>query len=400
MAGFVGGTGVAYATPLTEIGLALESTKGTLVSEPTYMFPIKSPKYKPDLMFIPDETLQGSMVGIYDEVEGMRYDSHGWDAPPYLDSFPVLVCAELGSADNKTAAATSTTLAAAATAGATTVSLTATAAAGSIIVLGTGITQETHLTTGVSGSGPYIVTLQFPLLFNQSNGSTVTGLTKHQFSLLNNANQGQPPSCSLWDYDGEQWRTMTACQLDELTIKGNATGLVDYTCTWFGNAAGLNATPPTTSYGTIPTPPPWTAQILLGGSTVATVVDWSFEFKRGVKPIPALTGSQAYFEYFANVLQCTAKLTLVEQSGSPYLADYLNGTKQSLDVIVFDQTTGDMIDIHSTNALFITGELDRSKEWVEVQVEVQLLPSASDALAGGKSPVLITVGNSVTTAYH
>lgn len=396
---FTPGTGTAYPVSLTEIGLAIETTKGTLPSAPTYMVPIKAPKYKPDQAYIPDETLQGSMVSVYDEVQGLRYDSHGWDSFPYLDSFPILVCAELGSQDNLGTAPTATTLAAAATAGATSVSLTGSVVANDAIVIGSGHTQETHIVASVTGAGPYTATLTYPLVYAQASGTTVTGLTSHKFSLLNTA-EGQPPSCSIWDNDAEEWRTLSAAQEDELTIKGNATGLVDYTCTWFANAAVTNATAPSVSYTTTRTPPPWTAQVLIGGTAVQTAVDWEYDFKRGVKPIPALTGQQAYFEYFANTLQATAKLTLVEQSGSPYLADYLNGTRQSLDITVFDQQTGDLLNIHSTNAIFTTGELDRGKEWVQVPVDVQLLPSGADALAGGVSPVLITVANAVSTAYY
>jgi hypothetical protein len=394
-----GGTGISYPTSLTEIGIALEVTKGTAPAQPAYMVPIKGPKYKPNQAVIPDETLQGSMVQVYDLIMGMRYDEHGWDAPPYLDSFPVLLRALLGSADTKTTAPASTTLAALAAAGASTVSATATIASGSYITIGAGATLETHLTTAVSGAGPYTLTLATPLVFAQANGAAVTGLTKHQISLLNNANQGQPPGCTLWDYDGEQWRQMTAGQLDELTIKGNATGLVEYTCKWFGNAAVNNVSAPSTSFSGVQTPAPWTLDALIGGSVVGTIQEWEFQLKRKVNPIPALTGSMAYFQYFANTLEATGKLTFVEQSGSPYLANYLNGTRQALDLTVSDFSAGTALNLHSTLAQYKTGELERTKEWVEVPVEFQLLPSAADALAGGKSPILCTVANAVTTTY-
>jgi len=58
----------AYASAQTEIGLAIETAIGTLPAEPAYMFPVKSPDYDPDQAYIPDETLQGSMVSVYDLV--------------------------------------------------------------------------------------------------------------------------------------------------------------------------------------------------------------------------------------------------------------------------------------------------------------------------------------------
>lgn len=395
---FVGGSGIAYPTSLTEIGLAIETTKGTPMTQPTYMFPTKAPKYTPDQMYIPDETLQGSMVKIYDEIQGLRYDKHGWDSYLYLDSFPLLVCGQLGSTDTVGTAPTATTLTTASVPGSATISTAATIAVGSVIFFGTFPQLESHIVTAVSGSGPFTVTLNYPVVFAVASSSAVTGLTAHKFSVLNTAT-GQPPSYTLWDYDGEEWRQMAATQMDELTIKGNATGLADYTTTLMGNPAALNVSAPSTSFTAVESTVPWTFECVVGGSHIVTVEDWEIDLKRNTKPIPALNGTIDYFEYFADAIVSSAKLTFVEQTGSPYLASYLNATKQSLDMTLFDPA-GNLINFHTTSAIFTTGEIVRGKEWVEVTVGVQLLPTATDATAGGKSPIAITVGNAVTTAYH
>src|SRR5208282_5928168 len=95
------GNGSVYPTAQTTVGISLEAVVGTpYAGGPTHILPVKAPKYKPDLMLIPDDTLQGSMVPTYDLVTGLRYDGHGWNAPPYLDSFPNLIACEFGSADN------------------------------------------------------------------------------------------------------------------------------------------------------------------------------------------------------------------------------------------------------------------------------------------------------------
>lgn len=390
-----------YAVNETEIGVAIETAVGTLPAQPTYMIPVKAPKYKPNQTYIPDETLQGNMAQVQDEVIGMRYDGHGWSAPPYLDSLPVFLCSLLGSPDTLITKPSNTTLAAAATAGASTISTTATIAAGAWFTVGTGATLETHKCVSVSGAGPFTVTLNTPLIYAQANGAAVAGLTGHQFSLLNNSAVGdQPPSFSIWDYDGEEWRTITACQVDELNIKGNATGLVEYTLTCMGNAASPNASAPSTSYTGLQTPAPWTFGFQLGSAFTPTVTEWELNLKRGTKPIPALTGTMSYLQFLAGPLQCTAKLTLVEQAGSPYLNNYLNGTRQAFDFSLFDMLAGAAFNFHSTSTVFTTGEIDRSKEYPEVPVTAQFLPSTADATAGSRSPFNVTVANAVTTAYH
>ena len=482
--------GTAYPVSATQMGLALETTRGTALA-PTYWIPVKSPKYKPNLMLIPDETLQGSQVQTYDLVTGIRYDGHGWDAPPYMDSFPILLAAEFGSPDNLVAAPTggTITLSASAAAGASVLALTSTASAAisalsinNYFTIGAASagTLETHQVASVASvsSTAASVTLNEPLIYSAASGTTLSFLTTHRLSVLNN-NYGvanQPPSVTITDFSGEEWRQMTAAQLDQLTIKGNGTTLVDYTCTWFGNPATfpvtelspasvssnaliftaasvvtgsgiasnyyvqgpgisgvatvgsvsaasvfLNSTNVNpsylqasstyffspngsnlvdSSYGTTQTPAPWSLYAKLGGTYTPTIIDWEVDFKRGVKPIAALTGQQQYFTYFAGPLQATGKLTFVEQNNSPELNAFLNAQTQSLDLTLFDQKGGSALNIHASKMQFKTGELDRSKEYVEVMVEFDLLPTATDALAGGVSPVIVSVANSASASYY
>ena len=390
--------GTAYATSQSQVGVGIETTRGTASTNISWM-PVKGPKYKPELTVITADTLQGSMVSTYDMIRGLRYDSHGWDSYPRLDSFPILVRAELGSSDTLTAAPANTILAAAASPGSPSVSLTAAVAAGSWIVIGSGATLETHRVASVSGAGPYTATLDYPVLYQQANGAAVTGLTKHQFSLLNNGGSGnQPPSCTILDYDGEEWRQLTSAQMDKLTIKGTATGLVDYTVDWFADPA-TTPSAPSVSFTNTQVVPGWTTSVSIGGTAVNYVVDWQIDLARKVKPIPALTGTQAYFRYFADALDAKAKLTVVEQSGAPELTKYINGSQQSLDIAIYDVNTGLAARFHCSKAQFTTGELDRGKEWVQATLDVELLPSATDALAGGVSPLLVDVANSQTTSY-
>lgn len=386
----------AYASAQSVVQLGIETTKGTAATAKVAI-PVLGPKYKVDLTVIDDDTLQGTMAAVYAQVNGMRYDSDGWDSYPYLDTFPYLVRCELGSTDSLTTASTVTKITAAATAGATTVTLTATAAAGDYLVIGSGSTLETHRVKSVSLD---VATLTYPLKYAHAATTAVTGLTGHSFSLLNTAGTGnQPPSATIWDYDGERCRQLTAAQLDELTIKGNATGFVTYTCTWFANAA-TKVTEPTPAFSAVQAPPGWTLTVAVGGTRLTTVQTWEFGFKRGVKPIPALTGTQEYYEYFANTLQATGKLTALVQATTPLITDFIDGTTSTLDLTFYDVKNGYACNIHSTHSKFKTASIDRSKEWVEIPLTFQLLPSTTDAVSGGggRSPVKITVANATTTS--
>lgn len=387
----------AYAVPSTTIGLAPEVTRGTPVA-PTLWFKVKSPKYKPDLTMIEDDTLQGSMVKVYDTIPGLRYDAHSWDSYLYMDVIPLLAKLELGSADTLSTASASTTTTSGVAAGVTSLPVTAaTVLTGSFIVIDSGGLLEANY---VKVGGTTTLTLQFPLNYAHLTGATVTVLTGHSFSLLNNAagTGNQPPSATITDFDGEEWRQLAAAQLDKLSLKGNATGLADYSSSWFANPS-TTPSPPTSGFTTLGAAPGWTAMIQIGGVSKNYIVDWAVDLARNVKPIPALTGTQAYFMYFADALTCPGKLTVIEQSTAPELAQYQNGTAFTLDIFVYDKVSGDSMYIHSSKCRFKTGELDRSKSWVEVPLTMDLLPTATDAGAGGVAPLKLMFGNTQTTAY-
>lgn len=395
-------TANAYAVAQTEIMLGIEASRGVAVSPQTSM-KVRAPKYKFDQHMIPDESLQGSMVQVYDSVRGMRYDSHGWDCYPYLDNFAYFLMGELGSPDNLTAAPANTNITAGdgVAAGATVIDTDGSIAAGSFIVIGSGSTQETHETTAVTGTAaPYSVTLKYPLVYGQAGGTPVKGLTNHAFSLLNNSGStgSQPPSFTIYDNDGEEWRQLTAAQLDQLTIKGNASGFADYTCSWFCNPF-TTPTAPTPAFTSVPAVPSWTTQLLIGGRVVAYAETWEIDLKRGVKPVATTTGTPEYFLYFAGPLQATGKITVIEQSGAPELTEFLNTTTESFDFTLYDLASGFALNLHSSAAKFTSGDLERSKEEVSAQLDIQFLPTTTDALAGGVSPIKATVANGTTTAY-
>ncbi len=462
----------AIPVPETQVGIALETERGTPV-EPAFWTPIMGPKYKPDLKLLPDEGLRGSMVHLYDEIPGLRFDSYGWDAYPYLDTFPVFLRALLGSKDNLTPVAVSATnevvveakagdkkvlvkeeiaegtvfvldegtateetcvagkpkkekvgeweipvtalkfthlvkgtitlpfseLGAEAKAGAKEIATVEKYVKGDYLVIGVGAGQETVLVTEEKAGK---VVLAYPLAFTHANKAPILSLTVHQFSLLNNepAEGNQPVSCTITDYAGEtNWRQLAAAQLDSITLSGAADALPKAVLNWFANAAAPPAGAPEATYSTAEAPPGWTVQASIGGTQIGYLVNWEFALKRGVKNIPAITGTQAYYQHFAGALDITSKIVVLEDPAATWLTAYENGEQVSIDLTLSDVESGFALNLHSSRAKFVSGDLDRSKEWVEVPLEIQTIPSEADALAGGVSPIIVTVANANTKAY-
>lgn len=69
---------------------------------PQWFIPVKAPVWKPNLQMLDDDGLRGSMVDVYDQIAGQRYDSLSFDCDVYADSFPALVRGCLGSTDTVT----------------------------------------------------------------------------------------------------------------------------------------------------------------------------------------------------------------------------------------------------------------------------------------------------------
>lgn len=388
----------AYAVAQSQLGAAVEVTRGTAVA-PTAWLPYLSPDYHPNLTQLEDKGMRGSMVDVYDLIPGMRYDELGFSGYPYLDTFPLLLRALLGSTDGVTVAPANTALSSAAAVGATTIQTTATVAAGSYIVIGSGGTVETHKTATVTGTGPFTLTLATPLVYAQPNAATVTGLTQHKIGLLNNAGAGnQPPSLTLTDYDGEEWRQITGAQMDSLSLKWAATQMIEYQAKFLGNPA-TTPSAPSASYTSEHAPAAWTSTVSLGGTQVGYLIDGEVNLARGTKPIPGLTGTQAPFMLFAGPLSTSGKLTVVEQSGATQLSTFTQAQSQGLDITWFDIYSGHALNLHFSTMRFKTGKLVRSKEWVEAELEFVGLPSAGDAVAGGVAPLTATVANTTATSY-
>jgi hypothetical protein len=84
-----------------------------------------------------------------------------------------------------------------------------------------------------------------------------------------------------------------------------------------------------------------------------------------------------------------------------WLTAFESGSTETVDLTVYDIQNGWAVNLHSSKAKITFGSLDRSKEWLEVPLELVLLPTAADALAagGGVSPCVVTVANAVVATY-
>ncbi|MEM0142426.1 MAG: hypothetical protein QXL94_00530 [Candidatus Parvarchaeum sp.] len=198
---------------------------------------------------------------------------------------------------------------------------------------------------------------------------------------------------------------MTACQLETLSLKGSGNDLATYEVSWAGNPASTDVTGPSTSYTGDHAAPSWSTEILINNNPVTTAIDWSLEFNRAVTPIPALTGTQEYLEYFSQSLDISGKFTFVEQAGSPYLSAFLGGSQATIDIRCYDIFSGNLLRWHASTVFYTTGSLERGSEYVQVPISFNPIPSTLDSVpgtsnGGGMGYSILEVANNITTAYY
>ncbi len=253
----------------------------------------------------------------------------------------------------------------------------------------------------------YLDTLPVFLRAILGSSDTKTGSApsvSHVIGLNNSGGNGnQPPSLSLTDYDGYLYRKLTGAQMDELTIKFNATGLVELTCKFLANPFTTTAGPISTGFTALGAQPSWNCAANYAGSSCDLVVDGTVSLKRGVKPIHTL-GTQGPRLLWAGPLDISGTGTFLKADDT-FLTNYLTSVSAALTYVFTNPTvTTDILTIQmSTVKLEGTKDIRSSDELIETTTNLMPLPSSTDASAaangGGVSPILVTVVNAQTAAY-
>lgn len=392
----------ALLTAHSFLGLGVETTRNTPVV-PAYYVPVEPPQWVPAVTWIEDKGLRGSPSDVYSNQAGVRHDEYDAKGNVFADTIPVLLRNILGSTDTVTAAPTSTTLSALAAAGATTVSTVASIPVGSAITIGSGVTAETHITSAVSGAGPFTVTLKTALVNGQASGAAVTGQTAHKIGQLYSVATGsQPPSVTLVDFTAGEAGTTTARQmagsmLSDLSLMFASTAPTTYTAKWFGLAATTVAAP-TQSYSGEILIPSWSCAVYLAGLQSFVVLDGQIDIKRSTAPIHTL-GQQSPYQIWDSALNVAGKLTFVLQQGDTTITNAAVRNAQTLALAFNDPFSNHLVQLQMSQIQLKEPKINRGKSYLEVETMFSAEANTTDAVGGGYSPILSYIGNAVTAAY-
>ena len=271
--------------------------------------------------------------------------------------------------------------------------------------------------------GLYVDTI--PTLFKAALGSadTVTGSGPylHTFLLLNNPSVGsQPESLSLMSFDGANYFTLLAAQLDTLEFTSGAEVKAETMAKFIANPYTAAESAPPAPFSATPTftpthmVPGWATSYTIAGVAIDYIKESTVTLNRKTESI-FTQGQQAPYQNFAGPLEVSGKLTAiianqndiwsVGASGTGADAYALTRSPQPVTITFTDPndasgTTLEKIEIIMSSVQFSTAKRNVGKIYTEIEVEFKCNADTTDSGSSSQySPIQINVTNSVATPY-
>lgn len=226
-------------------------------------------------------------------------------------------------------------------------------------------------------------------IFGQDNVTGSSAPYSHKFTLSNN----QPPSFSLFDYDGINERLYTGATIEELDFKFTTEGEVTQSVKMMSKASSLSGSTHTPSYS-LPSAAPifvgYQAALQIAGAANTRLTGGNVNFKRTTKFTFGANNSQDPTKVNSGVLSATGKFDF-EVDDYTELNYYLNNTQPSVTITFVNGSNQIVLSLGKCDFEKVDG-LDRSQEMVRVSATIRGLYNTTD-----NGPASVTLTNSVAS---
>lgn len=219
----------------------------------------------------------------------------------------------------------------------------------------------------------------------------------HTISLKNASSTGadaQPTAFTLTDFYAANVRAYPGIQFHDFNMKFTADGLLDYDAKgtgWLSSAAST----PTPSFSSVLPTPTWLATVSIGGSTVSNAVDGEINMVRPPSAIFGLANTRDPYQIFLGALETTGKFKFVMENDTQ-LTNFLTNVQPAI-TLNWSQGSGStatQISFTITKGAYTAAVIDRSKDFVEIDVDVRAIGNTTDAgSTGGYSNIKWTLQN-------
>jgi hypothetical protein len=239
--------------------------------------------------------------------------------------------------------------------------------------------------------------------------SSVTSIG-HNFSLLNTgvgaggSTASQPPTYTYIDFTGVPAvtgaRNYTYGTFSEVTITGEATGLVMFDAKMTALASQIAASTPTTSLTSVAPQPSWVSTMSLAGAGTSNNAEWKLTLTRKLSPKFTNQGTQDPFSIARGYFDAALMFNFDPASDESELLDYINNTQPVAQIIAGNGLSGTnaaSLTINGQVTGFTEGEINDSKDVFGYDLQSKMVANTTNAgPSGGFSPVSITLVNGVT----
>lgn len=216
---------------------------------------------------------------------------------------------------------------------------------------------------------------------------TVTGTASpytHTFKIANS----QPPSLTMFDYDGVGERAYSGSAIEELQFKFTVEGDLTASAKMKTKLSTVVAAPHTPTYTTVPMFVGYQAGFTVAGAPNTRLVGGDLALKRSVKMTFGANNSQAPSKSTVGTIEVTGKLDF-EIDDYSELNLYLQNTQPTV-VLTFTNTTNVLkFTLTKCNFEKVDG-LDRGSETVKVSASIRGLYNATDA-----GPIQVQLTNGI-----
>lgn len=226
----------------------------------------------------------------------------------------------------------------------------------------------------------------------------------HTVSLKNSAvaaADAQPTPLTFTDFYAANVRAYAGQAVHDFTLSFTAEGLLDYDAKSTGWASAAASTP-TPSFSTVTATPVWQGTVSIGGSTVATAVDGSITMTRAATPIYGISATQNPYNVFLGALEVKGQIKFVMENDTE-LTRFLSNTQPAI-VLNWANGTGStatQIQATITKGAYTAAVIDRSKDFVEVAVDLTGIANTTDAgSTGGYSPIKWVFQNAIASGTY
>ena len=209
----------------------------------------------------------------------------------------------------------------------------------------------------------------------------------------------QPTSLTLTDFYAANVRAYPGCSISDVTVNFSAEGMLEYDAKATGWLSATASTP-SPSFTTVLPTPVWQAVVTIGGTQVSNAVEGSISMTRPLSAIYGISNTQNPYSIFQGALEVKGQLRFVMEADTE-LTRFLSNTQPtiSIDWSNGSGATATQVKATLTKGAYNAAVIDRSKDFVEVVIDLTAIGNTTDA-AVGYSPIKWTLQNAIASGVY